>query len=263
MKINNRQQFLWVLVFAAAGLWVAVNLVFTPLAGWWTARSAQIKDLRGKVHDGRLLLNRETFIRSHWQDMQAAALPADNSLAEQRLLKAFDTWRSDTGVELASITPQWKTDSTNYMTLSCRLELGGSLGTLSRYLYEMEKGPIALRIDTVELNAKDNTGQQLTLGLEVNAASSRSPNRQKNENIPPPDHFCSPPWRWRPAFPPVRSRMVFPGTRITPGSASSSRTGTSLTRPVIRAPAATPDARPTGRARTRTPARPISRSSAR
>ena len=56
-----------------------------------------------------------------------------------------------------------KSDSTNYMTLACHIELAGTLQTLSRYLYELEKGPLALRVDTVELNTHDNTGQQLTL----------------------------------------------------------------------------------------------------
>ena len=99
--------------------------------------------------------------------MQANALPANNSAAEQQLLKAFDTWRNDTGAELTSIMPQWKSDSTNYMTLNCRVEIGGSLGTLSRYLYELEKSPLALRVDSVELSGRDKEGQQLTLGLEV------------------------------------------------------------------------------------------------
>ena len=178
MKIKNRQDFLVVLTLAAAGLFVAVNFILTPLGGWWSARSAQLKDLRTKVSEGRQLIKREAGIRSHWSDMQAGALPANSSLAEQKLITAFDTWHNDTGAELASIMPQWKSDSTNYMTISCRVELGGTLGTLSRYLYELEKSPLALRVDTVELSAHDNTGQQLTLGLEVNGLALTQPSPQ-------------------------------------------------------------------------------------
>ena len=167
MKINNRQDFLVALTIGAVGLFVAVNFIFTPLAGWWSSRSTQLKELRVKVADGNALIKREAGIRSHWGEMQANALPANNSAAEQQLLKAFDTWRSDTGAELTSIMPQWKSDSTNYMTLNCRVEIGGSLGTLSRYLYELEKSPLALRVDSVELSGRDKEGQQLTLGLEV------------------------------------------------------------------------------------------------
>ena len=63
--------------------------------------------------------------------------------------------------------PQWKNDSTNYMTLNCRVEASGNLGTLSQFLYNIEKGPMALKLDSVELSAHDDTGQQLTLGLQI------------------------------------------------------------------------------------------------
>jgi hypothetical protein len=178
MKIKNRQDFLVVLTIAAVGLFVGVNFILTPLGDWWSARSAQIRDLRTKVTEGQQLVTRETAIRSHWSDMQAGALPANSSLAEQQLIKAFDTWHNDTGAELASIMPQWKSDSTNYTTVSCRVELGGNMGSLSRYLYELEQSPLALRVDTVELSAHDNNGQQLTLGLEVNGLALAQPAAQ-------------------------------------------------------------------------------------
>ncbi len=178
MKIQNRQQFLVALTIAALALLISVDFIFTPLAGWWHSRSAQIKDLRDKVSNGQQLIRREAGIRSHWSDMQGGALPANNSLAEQRFLKALDSWRNETGVELTSITPQWKSDSTNYMTLACHIELGGNLGSLSRYLYDLEKGQLALHVDTVQLNTHDNTGQQLTLGLDVDGLALTQPEKK-------------------------------------------------------------------------------------
>ena len=99
---------------------------------------------------------------------RANALPANASLAEQQLLKAVDSWSRSSGVEITSLMPQWKNDSTNYLTLACRVETAGDLGTLSRFLYDLEKGPLALRLDAVELSSHDNTGQKMTLGLEIN-----------------------------------------------------------------------------------------------
>lgn len=167
MKIKNRQDFLVVLTIAVAALYVAVNFLFTPLDNWWVKRSAQIKQLREQVRDGRQLIKRETFVRSRWDNMRTNALPANASVAEQQVLKAFDGWSRDSNTQITSITPQWKNDSTNYMTLGCRVEAAGDLGMLTRFLYDVEKGPMALRLNTVELSAHDNAGQQLTLGLEV------------------------------------------------------------------------------------------------
>ena len=47
------------------------------------------------------------------------------------------------------------------------MEASGDLGTLSRFLYDLEKDPMALKLESVELTARDNTGQQLTLDLHI------------------------------------------------------------------------------------------------
>jgi len=168
MKIKNRQDLLVMLTIGVVVLYVGVNFILTPLGGWWSSRQAEIKTLRDQVKNGNGLLARESVIRSNWDNKLNNALPANTSLAEQQLLKSFTSWSEDSGAQLTSITPQWKNDSTNYMTLGCRVEASGSLGTLSRFLYDVERGPVALRLDTVELDSHDNLGQQLTLGLEVN-----------------------------------------------------------------------------------------------
>jgi Tfp pilus assembly protein PilO len=167
MKIENRQQFLVALTIGAVALYIGVNFVGVPLSNLWSARSAQIKQLRAKVSEGKILVQREAGILSHWSEMRTNALPDNTSLAEQQVLKAFDNWSRDTGAEISSIMPQWKNDSTNYMTLNCRVEASGNLGTLSQFLYNIEKGPAALKLDSVELSAHDSTGQQLTLGLQI------------------------------------------------------------------------------------------------
>jgi Tfp pilus assembly protein PilO len=167
MKIQNRQQFLVMLTIAAAALYVGVNFILTPLAGWWSSRQKQIAELQEKVTDGRKMISRENAIRSHWSDMQSNSLPANTSLAEAQLLRSVDEWSRNSGADVTSLMPQWKKDSTNYMTLACRVETAGDLGTLSRFLYYLEKGPAALRLDAVELGARDKEGQQLTLNVEI------------------------------------------------------------------------------------------------
>jgi Tfp pilus assembly protein PilO len=99
--------------------------------------------------------------------MQTNALAPVMSQAEQQFLNAMDGWSRNSGATITSIMPQWKVESTNYMTLDCRVETEGDLANLSKFIYEVEKGPLAVRLDTVELSAHDNTGQQFTLGMEI------------------------------------------------------------------------------------------------
>ncbi len=167
MKIENRQQFLIVLTAVAAALLIGNSLIYAPLAKVWSARSDQITRLKNQVQDGKVLIKGETSLRAQWNNMRTNALAANPSLAGQQVIAAFDNWSLASGAEVTSIMPQWKNDSTNYMTFNCRVEASGTMGALSQFLYEIEKGPMALKLDSVELSAHSDTGQQLTLGLQI------------------------------------------------------------------------------------------------
>jgi Tfp pilus assembly protein PilO len=167
MKIENRQKFLIVLTIVVVALYAGDLLIFEPLGKWWSARSQNIVQLRTQVKDGKFLLQRENSIRDRWDGMRTNTLPSNTSLAEQQVLRAFDNWSQDSGATVTGIMPQWKNDADDYMTLNCRVEASGDLGTLSRFVYDIEKGPMALKLDSVELSAHDNTGQELTLGLQI------------------------------------------------------------------------------------------------
>jgi Tfp pilus assembly protein PilO len=167
MKIENRQQLLIVLAVAVGVLYAADQLVFEPMVKWWKARAETVAGLRAQVHDGRLLIQREAGLRGRWDQMRTNTLPDNSSLAEQQMLKAFDTWSRESGADVNGIMPQWKSDSDDYSTLNCRVEASGDLGTLSRFIYDVEKGPLGLKLESVEFSTRDNNGQQLTLNLQI------------------------------------------------------------------------------------------------
>lgn len=169
MQIKNRQQVLMIAAIAAAALFAGDRLVFTPLLNAWSARAKRITTYRKQITEGKMMLQREQNIRSHWQEMSTNTLPNNTSVAEQRVFKAIDLWTQGSGVNISAITPQWKHDSDDYITFECRVDATGDLGTLSRFLYSAEQDPMALRMESVELAARDKDGRQLSLGLQFSA----------------------------------------------------------------------------------------------
>lgn len=168
MKIENRQRFLVILTVVAAGLYVADLAIFEPLGAWWSTRSARIAVLRKQVTEGEQLLKREPALRSNWDRIRTNSLPADPSLAEQKVLRALDSWSREAGAEIVDRIPQWKGDADDHQTLACRIEATGSLSSLTQLLYRIEKGPMTLKLDSVQIGTRDTTGQQLTLGVQLN-----------------------------------------------------------------------------------------------
>ena len=171
MKTENRQKTLVILTITALGLLIGDSFVVKPLIHEWQARSTEITDLRNRVKNGHDMIAREQTIRNHWADMQGNTLPNNTAVAEQQLISAFTSWARQSGVEIASILPQWKNDTDDYKTLNCRVEVAGPINTLSQFLYDVEAGPMALKVDSVEFSTRDTAGQQLTLGLQVSCLS--------------------------------------------------------------------------------------------
>ena len=167
MQIKNRQQMLIIVAGAAIGLLMADSLILSPLIASWKARSTKITALRKQVGDGEKLLKRADALTSRWSNMQTNALPNNNSEAEQKVLGSFDKWSQDARISVNSITPQWKRDSEDYTTLECRVDASGSVGTLAKFLFNVERDAMALKIESVEITSRDKDGQNLSLGLQI------------------------------------------------------------------------------------------------
>jgi hypothetical protein len=167
MKIENRQHALAFLAAAGVALLVADKVILAPLISGWKQRSARIVELKKSITQGALVMQRESRIRERWQHMRSHTLPDDVSEAENEVLRAFERWSDDSRISVSSIKPQWKRAGEDYVTLECRADAFGSIQTLARFLYNVEKDPLALKVETVEITSRDDNGQQLALSLQV------------------------------------------------------------------------------------------------
>jgi hypothetical protein len=167
MQIKNRQQVLIIGAIAAVALFAGDQLVLSPLLKAWSTRETRLSDLRKDINRGNMLAQREQSIRDRWEQWSRNTLPNNTSAAEQKVFHAIDSWAQNSGVTISAITPQWKHDSDDYMTFECRVDAAGDLGRLSRFLYSVEREPMALKLELVELGARDKEGQQLSLGLQL------------------------------------------------------------------------------------------------
>lgn len=169
MQIKNRQQLLIIVAVSAVALLAADKVIRAPLASAWDRRAARITELRKLVATSKTYRVRETGLRNHWRDISGKTLTNETSTAEQQVFQAIDAWAQNTGVTINAITPQWKHDSEDYMTYECRIDAAGDIDRLTRFLYRVEREPMALKFESIELSARDKEGRQLSLGLQLSA----------------------------------------------------------------------------------------------
>jgi hypothetical protein len=168
MNLKHRQTLLAVVLSTAVALFVLDRLIVGPLMSGWRSRAETIVGLRQSIEKGRALIDRETITRGAWNEMRRNTLPAGASHAERSVLEAFDRWSRDSRITVNSIKPLWKRgENEEYSLLECRIDAAGDIGSLTKFLHAVEDSAMALRIESVELTARDNNGEQLALGLLV------------------------------------------------------------------------------------------------
>jgi hypothetical protein len=170
MKIDKRQRALAIVAIAIVALFALDKMVFSPLAEGWKTRSSDLAKLRKSIEQGNMLIQRETHTRQRWNEIRKSTLPVNASEAEKELLSAFEKWSTESRVSISSIRPQWKRGtSDDYSVLECRVDAAGSLPVLAKFLYSIESSPMAVKMESVELTARDNNGEQIALGLLISA----------------------------------------------------------------------------------------------
>jgi hypothetical protein len=167
VQIKNRQQFLVIAAGALIGLFAADKIIIGPVWNLWKGRTEQIAKLRKQVDDANHLIKRESSLNARWEQMKTNTLPTNESQAEQLVLNAVDRWSRKSGVSITSLSPQWKHDADEYMTLECRVDATGNMAMVKDFLYSIEKDPLALKLQMVEISTRDPEGQVLNLGLQI------------------------------------------------------------------------------------------------
>lgn len=167
MNLNKRQQLLAILAIVAVGLFVVDKLVITPLTNSWKARTVLLAKLKEDVREGTETLKREQVLREQWERMRTNTLATDKSEAENQMMKAFERWSRDGGVSVSSIRPQWKEAQDEYKTIECRADVAGDLPAIAKFLFQIERDPLGVKVDSMELTARDAQGSQLALIIQV------------------------------------------------------------------------------------------------
>ncbi len=163
MAKNKRERLLLGATALVVAAFAADRMVITPLTELWSERSERIEELTARLEKGELLAGREEAIDEQWEAMHDGALPEDAAAAEREVLTAIGEWASRSRINVTALKPRWVEDEELGRLLEIRLSAGGSLEALSRFLYELEREELALRLEDVDLSARDTRGAELSL----------------------------------------------------------------------------------------------------
>jgi hypothetical protein len=167
MNLNQRQKMLALLAMGVIALFVTDKILITPLTQHWKSRSIRIAQLKERVREGGELLKRDAVLTEQWSRVTNNVLNPKKSEAEGQMLKAFDRWSRAGSVTVSSIRPQWKESDGDFKTLKCRADVAGGISGITKFLYQIERDALGVKVDSMEIQSRDTEGSQLALVIEV------------------------------------------------------------------------------------------------
>jgi Tfp pilus assembly protein PilO len=160
---NKREK----LLILAAALCVVILLgdkfIISPMLNLWKTRAARIAALEESLNKGTVLTDREETLTQRWQEMQGRSLTNGASSAENQVLNRVSDWARTSGLNVTSLRPRWIDEGQEARKLEFSLSATGSMESVVRFLYELERDPLAIRLEDVELATHDEQGREITL----------------------------------------------------------------------------------------------------
>jgi Tfp pilus assembly protein PilO len=162
MGFNKREKWLILAAVLCIVILGGDRFILSPMLNLWKTRSARITELEESLNKGSILLDREKTLTQRWQEMKGRSLTNEMSSAENQVLNRVSDWARTSGLNVASLRPRWIDEGEESKKLEFGLSATGSMDSVARFLYELERDPLAIRLEDMELVARDDQGRELT-----------------------------------------------------------------------------------------------------
>lgn len=164
---TSRVKLLLLAALACIGALGADQFVIGPLIETWKARSTRIQQVREDLERGSQLVELRDRYAANWHDMQDASLISDPAGAEKILLSSVDAWARASGLNVSNYKPNWMASDDEIAQGARKLEIqlsgSGNLQTIARFLYELERNELAVKLEDFGISARDDKGRELSL----------------------------------------------------------------------------------------------------
>lgn len=165
MTLKQRERLLVLATILCLVLLLGDRLVLSPLVSVWQKRGARIVQLKAFLAEGRSLQDREDVLKDTWKDMNRRSLPLKVSEAENEIFQAVGRWVERSRLEITSLTPRWSQGEVDFRVLEFRATGQGNLNAIARFLYELESDPLPLKVEEIDLAARGERGETLSLSV--------------------------------------------------------------------------------------------------
>jgi hypothetical protein len=179
--MQRRERRLLIITLIVVLCWPLDALLLQPLLAWQAQIERETRALRLELQEVGVLLDNSHRIMVDWQRLQNAGLLDDAAAAGYRLQQTVTQAADSSGLRVASLggarhRPAEGESAFDSVQVSLRGE--GSCQQVLRFLRQLDRSPMPLRVDRCELQARDATKDLLDCSLTLSTRIVSEPQRE-------------------------------------------------------------------------------------
>jgi hypothetical protein len=172
--LSKRERIVVFSTGAVLALLALDRLAYTPLMERRAVVGTDLQAATVDLERAQNLSDNAPRMRRRWNDMVKAGLTPDTTENQSRALRALYDWSQDSGISLISLQPERVEEVPKHKELlQTRLRLSGtgSMSSVGKFLYRVQTAEIPLRVTHVDVTARPEGTDDLTINLIASTIS--------------------------------------------------------------------------------------------
>ena len=170
MVLNKRERIIALVTGGVIALLAADRLVLTPLVERSNNVDTDLAAANADLARAEQLFRNAPRMNQRWNQMIAAGMKPEVTESESQALRALYDWAQASGVSLQSLQPdrvERPLPQKEFRQVTLRATGTGSLNAVGKLLWRVQTATIPMRVTSLDLNARKEGTDDLTVTLTV------------------------------------------------------------------------------------------------
>jgi hypothetical protein len=167
MNFSKREKIILLLVGLAVLVFAGDRYVLTPFMQQRDDLATQLATDAEKMRKAHQLFDANRNAVAKWNLMLTSGLKADASSAESQMLHSLQNWAQESGMHPPSVKPERSEQDKQFRKIVFRATGEGSMDSIAQFLYRIQTSTIPARVTDIQLAAKKENTDDLTVTIGV------------------------------------------------------------------------------------------------
>lgn len=183
MALTTRERYIMIAAFIAVGILVLNSMVLVPVSERRSLAKQEREDLSVDWTKAKNVLERKDLLENRWKKMQKSGLSNDIENTESTILRFLKECSSDNNLSLSSIQPERLSSKDDLGEIDFILSCTGDMYAVTEFLSDLETGDVPIKLKTVQLGSKDESGALMTLQLKLSSIYINDQKEEKEQSL--------------------------------------------------------------------------------